>query len=591
MAKRNTQLLVAALVSASSFAACSAPPPAPHPPPSASVAGTPSPAPAAVDAGLTSAALDDALGEAWKKAGITPAPLADDATFLRRVSLDLHGVIPTEEEVNAFLADTSPQKRAVLIDKLLAHPRATEALVDYWESILLPPAPKERRVSRPDFRAFLRERFAKNVGWNQIAEELIGATGQNGGAPEDGQKINGAVSYLLKFGNQTADLAGTVSKTFLGVQIQCAQCHDHKTEAWKQSDFQKFAACFQEVKIDGIDKGGGGLQRAAIVNKDKLPPRVLKQTPPTALDGTAITPDTDGSRRTALAKWMTRPDNPYFAKVFVNRTWAHFFGRGFVNPVDDIRPSNPADLPELLDLLARDFVAHGYDIRRLQRQLAGMRAYQLDGKATPDATGKSPEIKLWSRYRLSPMGPDVLLDSTVRALGIEAVVEKTEGQSESELRQGLRDKLAFVFDVDEEDDPPDFEGTLSQSLFLLNGRLVNAVSMDLPGAALDKLLAEEPDDEKLVKRLFVRVLGRPATAPELAPLLAHVKGESPTEQRAADAKAEARRAAKKKNKKPKKAGKDPYSHLAGTPSSDPRRRAFEDVLVALVNSSEFFFNH
>lgn len=590
MQKWSSRFLLVGLVSSASIAACSGPPPAPATPPSASVAPAAS-GPPATDAGLTSAAIDEVLADAWKKEGVTPAGLADDATFLRRVSLDLHGVIPTEAEVTAFLADTSPQKRTALIDKLLVDPRATEALVDYWESILLPPAPKERRVSRPDFRAFLRERFAKNVGWNQIAEELISATGQNGGTPEGGEKLNGAVNYLLKFNKQTADLAGSVSKTFLGVQIQCAQCHDHKTEAWKQSDFQKFAACFQELKIEAIDKGGGGLQRAAIANKEKLPPRVLKQTPPTALDGTVIGPDTDGSRRTTLAKWMTRAENPYFAKVFVNRMWAHFFGRGFVNPVDDIRPSNPAELPSLLDRLAADFVAHGYDIRRLERQIAGTNAYQRDSKATPDASGKVPEIKLWSRYRLSPMGPDVLLDSTIRALGIESVVEKTEGQSESELRQGLRDKLAFVFDVDEEDDPPDFEGTLSQSLFLLNGRLVNAVSMDLPGAALDKLLAEEPDDEKLVKRLFLRVLGRPASAAEIAPLLAHVKGESPVAKRDEDAKREARRAERKKNKKPKKAGKDPYSHLAGTPSADPRRRAFEDVLVALVNSSEFFFNH
>jgi hypothetical protein len=250
-------------------------------------------------------AIDAALEAAWAKAGVVPAPRADDATFIRRVYLDVVGTIPPPEATQAFLADRAPDKRRKLVDSLLASPDYAEHWMNYWDDVLMGREAKGQIVDRVAFRYWLRTRFQANTPWDRIVRDLVSATGQNsaGGAkvnlakavamtlplgspvPRRGDEdaasldaINGAVNWTLRFEQSPLDLAGTASRVFLGVQIQCAQCHDHKTEKWKQDDFRRWASAFLHVRPAKVDKGKamGMVRRVELVDVDRVAPRFAK---------------------------------------------------------------------------------------------------------------------------------------------------------------------------------------------------------------------------------------------------------------------------------------------------------------------------
>ncbi len=580
------------------------PSPSPVAPPSATAFGT--------------RGIDAALRGAWQKEGLTPALGADDATFVRRAYLDIVGTIPAPEATSAFVASADPDKRKKLVDTLLASPQYAEHWMNYWDDVLMGREVKSKSVDRVAFRYWLRARFEANAPWNRIVSELVSATGQNsiGGTrvrlpqamamtiplgttvPQKGEEdatdlaqINGAVNWTLRFEQTPQDLSGNASRIFLGVQIQCAQCHDHKTENWTQDDYRRFASAFLHQKADPIDRGKpmGNIRRVDLVDLAKVGPRFAKNADvapiaaakATALDGTDL--DQGIGTRKALAAWMTAKENPWFAKAFVNRLWGHFLGRGFYDPVDDMRAVNTPALPELLDRIAADFAAHDFDVPYLIRTICATQAYQLAASASANANANAktdPENRLWTRFHLVPLGPEELLNALLRATDLETAAKKSGIQNLDALRAQLVRQYAFLFDVDETDDVPDYSGTVTQALSLLNGQLVGQGARSVPGSALDDVLAKPGDDAAKIDALVLRVLSRVPTEAERKTWVDYVQTASKTPRATIPP--------------PKRGGPGagPLARLGVKAApADTRRAAYEDVMWALLNSSEFVFNH
>lgn len=580
-------------------------------PPAVSKASAPPPSRPAEAAHLTAAQIDAALRDEWTKGGLTPAPRADDAMFLRRVYVDIAGTLPPPEVTSQFLADTAPDKRAKLVDKLLASPDYAEHWMNYWDDVLMGRQTKANVVDRVSFRLWLRGRFARNEPWDRIVTELVAATGENGaggakvkqaamaiplgamdddmdGDPKDAKDgddnaINGAVNWTLKYEQTPQDLGGSASRVFLGVQIQCAQCHDHKTEAWKQDDYRRFTSAFLRSRVEPRDRGKtqGQVRRVALEDFAGVPPRFQKKNPelepiakakPTALDGTDLAKGKD--TRKALAAWITSKQNPYFAKAFVNRMWGHFLGRGFVDPVDDIRPSNPATMPALFDRVAADF-ATDFDVKRLVRLLTATEAYQLTA-AKPASRDADAENKLWSRFHLVPLGPEELLNGIFLVTDVEHTAKELGVKNMDQLRANVIRQYAFLFDTDEEDDEPDYSGTVSQALTLLNGALVAQGSRALPGSPAAQLVNGPGTDAEKVDALAMRVLARHATPAEKERWVAYVNEAGPA---ARGGKGDGGR-------------NNVLRPLANRSQSiSPKAAAYEDLLWSMLNSSEFTFNH
>ncbi len=468
--------------------------------------------------------------------------------------------------------------------------------------------------------------------------------------------VNGATNWTLKFRGKPEDLSGTASKLFLGVQIQCAQCHDHKTEKWKQDDFRRFTACFINARPVPVDPTltqaqlKGQLRQVNLVETRRPPLRVNPKAKkpndtalyaaslPTALDGTDFTGTPN--RRVALAEWMTAPNNAWFSKAIVNRMWNHFLGRGFIEPIDDIRPSNPVVAPAVLDKLAADFVANDYDLKHLIRQICATQVYQISS-----APAKKVDLdnKLWAHYRLMPMAPDELMDSLVEATNMGPLLERVAGGRLDQIKFAMAKQFTFLFDVDEEFEQKDFEGTIPQALMLLNGNLVNRGATPIPGTALADVLASSESDAAKIEELYLRTLSRKPTsgetarwmefihapryvtttaetAPQPAPAFAAGRrarfnngannggfglnnnaqaasgnNNNPNAQGTAPADRKALAQALQNRKKPgNNNGYDPLARFApraNAVSQTPEAQAYEDMFWALLNSSEFIFNH
>ncbi|WP_394837170.1 DUF1549 and DUF1553 domain-containing protein [Pendulispora rubella] len=508
---------------------------------------------------MRSAEIDARMRAAWKEKGLEPAERVDDAGFFRRVNLDLTGRVPKAEAVDAFLADKAEDKRAKTIDALLASPEYAEHFTNYWDRVLMGRNVR-KHVDHAEFRRWLHEQLEKNVGYDVWVRELVSATGLTSAPRMAEQPVNGAANWYLRYMDNPPDLAGTTSRLFLGVRIQCAQCHDHKTEKWTMSDFQGFTASFLRTRAQLFytdDKDKKGLRAYDVEDLERSPEGRLtrprraakrmdiaeyKSAAPRALDGTDLL--SGGSKpRTALAEWITRKDNPWFARAIVNRVWGVMLGRGFSEPVDDLRESNPPAMKDLLDTLASDFVTSGYDLKHLLRLIANAESYQLAARPK----GQRGDGALWSYFHMDQLGPDELLDSLVRATGLPR--EKVERQ------------FTFLFDVDEEDDHDDeFDGTITQALWLMNGKVMQRSIQIAPGSALAQVLSKPGGDEGKIRALYMRTLSRPPTDAETAHWVGFLK--------------------------PPRPGPPPAGEGA-----DTVRRRYEDLLWVLLNSSEFLFNH
>ena len=564
--------------------------------------------------------IDEAIRAEWKKANIEPAPAVDDVGFYRRVWLDLAGRVPPADAVTRFLADTSPDKRERAIDQLLASPEYVDHMTNYWDRLLLGRDTRPGFVDRVAFRKWLHDEFAKNEPYDKMVFALVAAKGLNsvggnplkpdadaGLAPLD-EPVNGAVNWYVRSADSLPDLSGTTSRLFLGVQIQCAQCHDHKTEKWKMTDFQSFEQCFTRTRAQPIDKGKVmGVRRVEVedIGHPVRPPKRmdmpdLANQPARALDGTDFS--ASPAPREALARWITAKQNPWFAREIVNRMWEQLLGRGFFEPVDDSRESNPPLLGDLLQRMAADFVTSGYDLKHLLRLIASTEAYQR--ASAPGAQGTDADEKLWAHFQIQRLGPDELLDSLNQATNFDRLLEKSAGENIEVVRFGIRRQFAFLFDVDDESDHHDeFDGTITQALMLMNGGIVNRAAGAGPiGTGLAEVLAARGGgDADRVRALYLRTLSREPTKEESAHWVEFVNTPRafvvtappppppppPAQPAAKGVKPPRRDVLQRLEQRMEK--RTPPSPPPG--GGDPKRQAYEDLFWALLNSSEFQFNH
>ena len=314
--------------------------------------------------------VDELVQAKWKALNLVPSPLADDATFLRRAFLDAIGTLPTPDEVRAFLADPSSQKRSEWIDKILARGEYADFWAIKWGDLLRNQRKGQRENQRGTFafHAWIRNALATNMPYDQFVRSIIAAQGTVDQHPP-------VIWYrtVRNLTHQTNDTA----QLFLGTRINCAQCHNHPYEKWTQDDYYRFQAFFARL---GKKSGESSAEPAIFVKPDgggARNPTTGKVMKPHGLDGPEVVSSEDEDPRQELVDWMAAPDNPFFARALANRLWGHFMGRGLVEPIDDMRVTNPPSNPELLDALAHDFVAHKFDVKHLIRTIMDSSAYQL----------------------------------------------------------------------------------------------------------------------------------------------------------------------------------------------------------------------
>jgi hypothetical protein len=468
-----------------------------------------------LDAPSLARVIDQQIQQRLQEEKVKPSPLADDAEFLRRVCLDLTGKVPTAERAAAFLSDTDPHKRARLIDELLASSDYGRHQADLWQALLLPRNSDVRFVKREPMVQWLEENFNQNKPWNKMVHDLMTASGE--------QDKNGAVTYFLT--NNTVDkINDSVSRLFLGVQLQCAQCHNHPFTEWKQTDYWHQAAFFMKTQIDPArnpNKGGGtpGVQEGNGKRRGKnFLPESAKELPPKFLQAEQPTVQANQPLRPVLADWITSANNPYFSKAMVNRTWYQLFGRGLVNPIDDMHESNAASHPELLNELANQFALSGFDLKYLIRAICNSQAYQRTSKPLGSNADADPAV--YSRMPVKVLSPEQLYDSLSTILGVQG--EGGAGRKANPARNGpVTPRQAFVaFFMLEDPDPTEYQVGIPQVLRLMNSQMTNSNS------ALGKVLKDAKDPALVVDQLYLTVLSRKPSAGEKEMMLAHVKKQS-----------------------------------------------------------------
>jgi hypothetical protein len=457
----------------------------------------------------------------WAKADIHPAPDATAGEYLRRVTLDLAGRVPTRAEVAAYRGDGEAAK-AALVDRLLASTDFAEHWADVYENLLVGRAAKLRAEGRSSVHAFLADAFARNVPYDQLTHQILEADG-----PLSDHGAGGFVAAHLFGGGSPEALAGATARIFLGLQIQCAQCHDHPYDKrYKQEDFWGFAAFFARTKtrpLDMTDAGkktlvlfdvpqGQAIMKKHGTNEDVdviVAPRFLGRDPAhTAGD----------SRRPVLAREIVASD--LFAKALVNRTWAELFGRGIVDPWDDLGGEHDSDHPPLLELLAADLVARHYDFKALVRVIVLSEAY---GRAS--SGGSDEAEKVFARASVRPLLPEALFRSFVVASGIDDVAARrlSADQVDRKLQQGLK-QFVYVFGDDEMGEVDRGSGTVQQALLLLNGDLANRGAKAAAGGVLRGILDESRDPGARLDAMFAAAFARSPTDAERARLLPELRG-------------------------------------------------------------------
>lgn len=493
--------------------------------------------------------IDELVFAKLKALGIPPSPVCDDATFVRRVSLDIGGRLPTADEARAFAADTDPAKRDKLIDRLLDSSSYADYFANKWSAIL-----RNQRVNQNytrgtyAFHDWVRRSFLTNKPYDQFVRDIIGASGEIGQNPP--------VAWYRAVDTAEKQLEDT-AQLFLGMRIQCAHCHHHPFERWSQDDYYSFAAFFSRV---GRKNGINGLQardeQRIFHNRGKAQarnPRSGKDMVPAGLgaDPAEIQPDVDP--RQTLVDWMTSPENPFFAPALVNRYWKHFQGRGIIEPEDDMRVTNPASNPELLAALARHFIESRFDLKDLVRTICRSTTYQLSSEPNQFNAGDKQNFSYYHPKRLTA---EVLYDALHQFTGtVTNFGGLPAGTRAMELPDsGVNNYFLTVFGRPQAISPCECErsaeANLAQSLHLLNSNEVQGKLSAGDGRAALLANDKERADEAKVRELYYWAYAREPDADELALTTAYL-------------------AKHEKDKRP----------------------ALEDIVWALVNTKEFLFNH
>jgi hypothetical protein len=482
--------------------------------------------------------IDQYIEARWKDRRIQPAPLSDDSEFLRRAYLDLNGRIPGLGLARDFPQMGYSHKRRELLRQLVKQPRFAQQLAVVWRNILLPPLGNTAAVFDPNFFAnfdrWLRDELSRPLArFDRIARQLVSGPSR--------ANDPGNVFYLVNE-YRTENLAASTSRLFLGVKLECAQCHDHPFAKWSRKQFWEYAAFFGGVNRRSPD-GAGGREISIPNTNKKAQARFPDGTEPKFVDRV--------DSRALLLDWMTAPENPFFARAAVNRMWEHYFGTGLIDPLDEGSDDNPPSHPELLDELAREFAAHQFDLRFLSLALTASRTYQRSSAMT-DKSQVNP--RLFARAVVRGLTPQQVLDSMLQAgshgpdrlnqgVGVDPF-----GRPTRSLRGSFMDRFPYQAKKSEA------STSILQALFLMNSEVMEVMIDADPGGNLAWLMsgAGKVSTGRRVEQLFLLTLSRPPTAEERARFVAYLD--------------------------------------KGGPSGDARK-AVSDVFWALLNCSEFALNH
>ncbi|MBL8849845.1 MAG: DUF1553 domain-containing protein [Planctomycetaceae bacterium] len=464
----------------------------------------------AADLAEVARAVDRRLQERFDAEAMAPAPPADDAEFFRRLNVDLIGRIPTAYEARRFIADETADKREQAIDRLLASDEHAEHFANVWRALLIPEADTDRQIRYflPGFEAWLRNRRAENAGFDVIVRDLLSVPIT--GTQERPQLVltdlraANPMAFIAAKEADPAKLAAAATRLFLGLRLECAECHNHPFDHWTQDQFWNQAAFFA-----GIEKRGRGPFAPVLEKAETRSIATMsdasRTVPAMFLDGHEPAWQQDRPR-TELARWMTSQGNPYFARATVNRVWAQLMGRGFVDPVDDFQESNPPTHPELLDELAAEFCASAFDLTHLYRTLCRTQAYQRTSRQT-DSLQADPT--LFARMTVKPMSGEQFYDSLAQAVQLEQPPKsRTMTRNEDPVRRRFLD--AFGSQGDQSD--PDT--SVLQALTLMNGPLIGSAT-DPASSRLLKSAADSGETApQQIESLYLATLSRYPTQAE-----------------------------------------------------------------------------
>jgi hypothetical protein len=491
------------------------------------------------------------------------APRINDATFLRRVWLDIVGDIPTPEHVTAFLLDPAKDKRGRVVRELLANPQYGQNWARYWRDVILSRRLEDRAVIVANtLVADLTQKLNANESWDKVAEEFITATGD--------VKENGATAIVIAQDGRTEETTAEISRIFLGIQIQCCQCHDHPYDEWKREQFHELAAFFPRIAVRPVlsptrrtlevvaddrpemrrrfnpnAEGRRGEAEHFMPDLDDPAARGTRMQPKFFLTSAELPFGTrDAERRGTIAEWIT--ENPWFATALVNRVWAELVGEGFYEPVDDIGPDRTPSAPKTVEFLSRRFAESGYDVKWLLRVICATQAYQRECRPRREVDGTP-----FAANVAQPLRSDQLFNALLTALDIEEPEEPTGRGGRPQLAgygRGPTIRTAFenAFGYDPSDPRETVTSSIPQALALMNGVRINqAVRAVGDETVLGRLLYDIEEDDALIEELYLRTLSREPTEEEL------------------------------------------YITLEYCEATRNRTAVFEDLFWALLNSSEF----
>lgn len=514
-------------------------------------AAEPQPASVPDDVQALADVIDGFIERRWVTEKVTPAEPASDSEYLRRVYLDVAGKVPPVADVRDFLSEQSPRKRLDVVERLLDGPTYIAHFTDTWRAAMFPEVDADAQVRflLPGFEAWLRKKLADNAPYDALVREIV-TTPLSGNARANPYQAQGEPApYAFYQAKQLKpeNLAAATARIFLGVRIECAQCHNHPFDSWKREQFWEYAAFFAGLQRQE-GQGVQGMIRELFDRRELNIPGTSQVVQAAFLGGSKPEWKPKLGPRETLATWMTSSENPWFARAAVNRMWAHFFGTGLVDPVDDFTSANPPSHPELLDELARQFAAHHFDLKFLIRVLTATKTYQLTSRLTHPSQESSA---LFARMALKGLTPEQLFDSLAQATGYYEAF-------------GSRNRFAFGGDntpraefietfSNTSQSPTEQQSTVLQALAMMNGPFMTTAT-SVTGSTTLAAIASFPlmNTSERVESLYLAAFGRKPRPDEASRWAAYVD--------------------------------------SGGPKKDPQQ-ALADVFWALLNSSEFLFNH
>jgi len=487
--------------------------------------------------------IDELVLDKLAALNIPPSPECTDEEFIRRAYLDTIGVLPSVDEVNSFLGSAAPDKRDQLIETLLSRPEFVDYWTYRWADLLLVNSASLQPNAMWSYYNWVRDNVAANTPWDEFARRLVTASGST--------LENGATNFYVLH-KDPPDLSETVSLAFLGMSINCARCHNHPMEKWTNSQYYAMANLLARVRVKDGQAGGGSTVFAAS-SGELAQPLTGKPQRPQPLDGEAIDFESEVDRREHLSDWLTSPENPYFARSITNRVWANFFGVGLVESVDDMRLTNPASNPELLDAAAAYLVEQKFDLKALMRTILQSHAYQRSSKPLPE---NAAETRFYSRYYPRRLMAEVMLDALSQVSGAPTpfpgypsgwrALQLPDSNVDSYfLKTFGRPERVITCECERTEEP-----SMVQVLHISNGKGINE-KLAQAGNRIDQLIAANTSDEEIVKAAYLAALCRLPTDAERDAIVAV---------------------------------------LRETPAAE-RRQAIEDVYWGVLSSKEFLFNH